>query len=291
MLNEYEWEVLVDRIRQKACTPFLGAGAAAGSLPLGRDVAQEWAGRYSYPLGDATNLIQVAQFVAVKFDRVKPKEMFLKQIKGAAPPDLENPLETHRAIAELRLPVYLTTNYDSFLTQALKHLEKIPEREFFRWSPLLKELTRDSPSIFEREPGYQPHPARPLVFHLHGSDQLVDSLVLTEDDYIDFLVNMAQEEFELPPVVARALTGSSLLFVGYSIADWNFRVLLNSLNRYKSPGQRRLNVAVMKKPDWGVDPGQVQDYLTRYYADMQVRIHWADAREFLAELHERMNRT
>ena len=33
-LKEETWEILLERIRDKKCTPFLGAGACAGALPL-----------------------------------------------------------------------------------------------------------------------------------------------------------------------------------------------------------------------------------------------------------------
>lgn len=291
MLEDDDWEILIDRIGRKECTPFLGAGACYGVLPLGGDIAQEWASVFKYPFDDSTNLIRVAQFVGVVRDRVAPKELFLKRVGNGGRPDFKDPLETHRALADLSLRVYLTTNYDPFMTEALRHAEKDVEREFFRWSPHLRELARDEPSIFEREPGYRPTAARPLVFHLHGSDQLVDSLVLTEDDYIDFLTNSARGELALPPAVEQALTGSSLLFVGYSIADWNFRVLLNSLTHYRSRGARRLNVAVMTLPASAkADPARVQKYLTESYADIDVRVYWGTARAFVKELRERMGR-
>jgi hypothetical protein len=128
-----------------------------------------------------------------------------------------------------------------------------------------------------------------LVYHLHGTDESADSLVLIEDDYIEFLANMAQQEFELPLVIRRALTTSSLLFIGYSIADWNFRVLLASLNRYKPIGGTRLNVAVMPKPGAAESkPEEVQAYLTEYYRDMNVRVHWSTGKDFLIELHQRL---
>lgn len=289
MLSEEEWEVLIDRIKRKQCTPFLGAGAGYGVLPLGGEIAREWAAKFGYPFEDTSNLIRVSQFVAVRRDPVVPKELILKKFRETASPDFTDRSEPHRGLAELRLPVYLTTNYDSFMAQALRYCERDVERELYRWNRYLKEFM-NSPSIFERDVTYLPTPARPLVFHLHGNDVLPDSLVLTEDDYINFLVNTSQGEYPLPLVIQRALTGTSLLFIGYSIADWNFRVLLNSLNRYKSPGERRLNVAVMPLPE-SVNPSEVQDYLARYYSDMEVRVCWATARQFLKELRERMDQT
>ena len=38
---------------------------------------------------------------------------------------------------------------------------------------------------------FKPSPQTPVVYHLHGHRSVIDSLVLTEDDYLDYLVNMS----------------------------------------------------------------------------------------------------
>src|SRR6266511_3188996 len=68
------WNLLLSRIESGNCTPFLGAGAAAGTLPLGGDIAQRWADEYGYPLPDGGDLARVAQFIAVHDDPMAPKE-------------------------------------------------------------------------------------------------------------------------------------------------------------------------------------------------------------------------
>ena len=42
--------------------------------------------------------------------------------------------------------------------------------------------------------------------------------MLTEDDYLDFLVAVSRDEELLPHQIQRALAGTSLLFVGYRLA-------------------------------------------------------------------------
>jgi len=73
-LEERDWRLLLTRIRSGECTPFLGAGACYGVLPLGAEVAGEWAKEYSYPLDDSCqDLARVAQFLAVEYDNMFPK--------------------------------------------------------------------------------------------------------------------------------------------------------------------------------------------------------------------------
>jgi hypothetical protein len=78
---------------------------------------------------------------------------------------------------------------------------------------------------------YQPCSHKPLVFHLFGVDEYADSLVLTEDDYLTFLMALAKfrgKDTGVDPihdVVKGALESSTLLLVGFSLASWSFRAL------------------------------------------------------------------
>jgi hypothetical protein len=290
-LDEGDWKILLRRIKDGRCTPFLGAGACFGVLPLGSDIAQGWTKEYKYPLDDSSDLARVAQFLAVTKDAMTPKELVLEQFQGVTPPDFSEPDEPHRALADLPLPVYMTTNYDDFMVQALKNRNKDPKRELCRWNSYLRELLKDQPSIFESEFGFSPSVANPLVFHLHGHDGLPESLVLTEDDYLDFLVNISRDQYLLPPRIQQALAGTSLLFIGYRLADWSFRVLFRGLITSMEPSLRRISVTVQlpPKPIDGSDITQqrAQAYLDKYFDKIDVRVYWGTAREFAAELRRR----
>ena len=124
LLSDRDWAILTQRIRDKKCTPFLGAGACHGVLPLGWDIARKWATEYGYPLEDATNLISVAQFLALTNDRMFPKELIVKLFDTSIHPDYSNEHEPHGVLATLPLPIYMTTNYDNFMLQALLKRDK-----------------------------------------------------------------------------------------------------------------------------------------------------------------------
>ena len=44
------------------------------------------------------------------------------------------------------------------------------------------------------KPDYKPSQDKPLVYHLHGELNNPQSMVLTETDYLDFLINLSKEE-------------------------------------------------------------------------------------------------
>jgi SIR2-like domain len=279
-LRDPDWKLLLARIEDGVCTPFLGAGVAAGVLPLGSDIARRWAEQESYPLDDAHDLARVAQFLAVhQDDAMYPKELLARELAGLPSPDLTQPGEPHAILARLPLPVFITTNYDDGMYAALLKAGKEPLREICRWnrSPALDA----EPSPFA-EPGYMPSPARPLVYHLHGRLEVPESLVLTEDDYLDFLVAIAREPNLLPHPVRRALAGTSLLFIGYRLADWDFRVIHRGLVAATEASLRRLSVTVQLPAD-----DAARDYLDRYFGALKLRVYWGTAAEFLVDLSER----
>ena len=86
-LEERDWELLLRRIKNGKCTPFLGAGACYGVLPLGSDIARKWAQEYHYPLHDSNDLARVAQFLAVQVSEspVTPNWMSSRAGIGSSP--------------------------------------------------------------------------------------------------------------------------------------------------------------------------------------------------------------
>jgi hypothetical protein len=287
-LTEADWEELLYLIGDAKCTPFIGAGACAGTLPLGSDLATQWAEEYGYPLADKTDLARVAQFLAIARYEMYPKEAVRRQFQGIAPPDFTQPDEPHAVLADLPLPIYVTTNYDPFMVEALKDRKKDVQREFCRWNKF-PQVTGQA-SIFEG--GYQPTPATPVVYHLHGHTEVPQSMVLTEGDYLDFLIRLSRDQELLPPAIRTALAGTALLFIGYSLTDWNFRVILRGLigSLGASIGYMGMSVQLPPGNVAAQSVEKAQEYLDKYFEriqKIQVRIFWGDARDFVRELRSR----
>ncbi len=291
VLEEGDWTLLMRRIQKGRCTAFIGAGACAGILPLGAEIARAWDQEYHYPLEENRDLAKVGQYIAVKrMDEAAPKELISeyidKCIKAGRIPDFSDPDEPHAVLADLPLTTYITTNYDDFMTRALKNRMRNPKVELCRWNKVL----RDHTSVFETE-GFVPTPQQPIVFHLHGHYQFDNSIVVSEEDYLDFLVNIARDESLIPPQIQAALTGNSLLFLGYRLADWDFRVLFSSLVTYMERSMTRAHVSVQLIP-LGTDFPQeqrdrAQQYLDEYFGRLRIRVYWGTCREFSAELRRR----
>jgi SIR2-like protein len=284
-LSEGDWESLRERVETGQCTPFLGAGVNYGFLPTGKEIAQKWSKLHGYPLRDnEDDLGRVAQFLAIQRDAMWPKDTIIREFKTCAKDQdfsaYDNPLSV---LAGLPLPIYITTNYDNYLIQALSLKDKRPRLELCRWNSALK----DRESVFDKK-SYVPTKEEPVVFHVHGHQDIPESLVLTEDDYLEFLVNLSRNARELvKPRIQQALATTSLLFIGYRLADWDLRVLLHGLLTTTSKSLRRLSVSVQLPPDLPLEQQQkAQSYLERYFNELNVRVFWGTARDFARKLHE-----
>src|SRR5258708_40251864 len=117
-LSDSDWKLLLHRIKEGRCTPFLGAGASFPALPLGGGLAEQWSSEHSYPLADRTDLPRVAQYLAVTYDSMFPKERLAGSFKKCAPPDFSRRDEPHNVLSGLPLPVYINANYHGFMIPA-----------------------------------------------------------------------------------------------------------------------------------------------------------------------------
>jgi hypothetical protein len=310
-----KWPALLRNIQQGRCTPILGPGLTEYLVGSRHHIAQRWAERYQFPMAanDRENLPQVAQYLAVNQDPMflrdelqahvcrEIRERFLLDLeddqcatslnelvsKVGADVRASNPAEPHRVLAQFPLPIYITANFSNLLAESLAEVGREPKVELCQWNEYMEML----PSIYEDEPDYRPTAERPLIYHLFGHLKEPDSVVLTEDDYFDYLIGVTRDKDLIPPVVRRALADTALLFLGFQMDDWDFRVLFRSL--MSQEGRRRrsryAHVAVQIDPEEGriQEPERARRYLESYFQDADISIYWGSAEDFVRELYER----
>jgi len=81
-----------------------------------------------------------------------------------------------------------------------------------------------------------------------------------------FLVRMAKTPTLLPPRIQESIRGTSLLFIGYRLSDWNFRVLFRWLVEPSSRGIRGLSVTVqLRRRRRNGGKGKSREYLEDYF--------------------------
>lgn len=286
--TDREWRSLLLAIQHKQCTPFLGSGACVPTLPVGSELASRLADACGYPFEDRSNLVRVAQYISVRDGPRVPKYEIANLLPSYGSPDFSDPAQLHRVVADLRLPIYLTTNYDDFMREAFRH--GTPRREVRRitcnWNPTRRQYASRSGSP-RTPPTLEATVEDPVVFHLHGTLDDPDSMVLTEDDYLDFLMYISQFQELIPARVEQAFAESSLLFLGYSLEDMNFKVLFRKLAAYLQLNTSPQHVAVQLAPRKGASAEEQRKYLERHFDLQKVKVYWGRCEQFGAELRKR----
>jgi len=249
---------IAEKLAAGRLIPFLGAGAnlcdrggeawSAGRpfLPSGKELAEHLAERGRYPDPEDRNLLRVSQYVR-SADSEEELYYYLREVFDAdyAPTSLHRLLaRVARLLADSGKPQLLavTTNYDDLLEQALADEGLECDVVWYE----AKQNAKATGRFVHRAPGkrakavarpnkYAGLPMkleRPAVLKLHGA--LVrdtpddDSYVITEDSYIDYLA--AGDVGALIPIALwQRLTTGNFLFLGYSLSDWNLRVILNRI--------------------------------------------------------------
>ncbi len=218
--------------------PVIGLDGAA-------DLATHLARAFEVPTDRPIDLARVSQYVATmqgsgplydelhtRFEAaVEPGP--LHQFLARLPPLLRERGAPHQLI--------VTTNYDLALERAFEDAGE--ELDIVAYVATGSNRGR----FWHRPPGGQPHPIdvpntyatelslerRTILLKLHGAvdplpEREWESFVITEDDYIDYLGHSELTTVVPVSLVAR-LRRSHFLFLGYEMADWNLRLILNRI--------------------------------------------------------------
>jgi hypothetical protein len=303
-----KWPALLSHIDTGECTPILGPGVTEFLFGPWRDLARTWADTYAYPMAahQRDDLAQVAEYLTVNqspnFVRAELVRQLRQEVRRRHPaatgPSLDElivsawqrrrrqqPREFFTLLARIPFAIYLTASPDPLLPQALAAAGRKPEVGLFPW----QEDIESRQSVFAKEPGYIPDQNRPLVYYFFGRYREPSSLVLTEDDYFDYLISMGLNWKLFPEAVSRRLN-ESLLFLGFHIDDWSFRALFRSIIR-KAGGSRRggfAHVAVQIDPveSRHQDLKKARHYFRDFLGKEDVTLYWGSAEDFARELGE-----
>jgi hypothetical protein len=308
------WNTLLENIADGECTPFLGPGVTQGLLPDASELAQSLAAEHHYPFPNCADLPRVAQFIGTLDNRRLRKDVVrllasgFKRHIGQKPDPQDRRLglseiitaanwsdviqrltesEVHHQLADLGLPLYMTTNFDNFMTLALQAKGKKSRRETIPWrATVQQEATRPHYDLNPRAT-----PEAPVVLHLYGTDQDLLAMVLTEDDYLDYLARIARDyEYLLPTSVNEALASTTLLFLGYRLEDLELKVLMRGLlNHLDLERWGMLHVTVQIEAA-EVDEAKKQEvirYFQKYFGESRIDVYWGSTQQFVADLHAR----
>jgi hypothetical protein len=201
---------LIDDFRKGHAAVFVGAGASlASGLPSWQGLVTELAPTLELT-GDLPNglfspqlLLNVPQFYENRLGRRDLQNKIESLFSN------KRPSRIHELIAELPTELFYTTNFDELLEDALRLCD--------RGSPAVIADEGDARDRVDYR-GVQ-------VRKLHGTLSSPRTLVLTRRDYATF----SRESSLMLDALRRHLAEHAFLFVGYSLADPDFRAVFNEV--------------------------------------------------------------
>lgn len=218
--NASELPALVSYVRERRCVLFVGAGLSRpAGYPGWGDLMRHVVDGTHAQLGDAARKEELELLLAQsKFAEVADqcrtllgRTFFGRMMRDQLARRVAPPAATHKAIVETPYACIVTTNFDTLLEDA-----------FAEWSdfgipkaPTGMELSQHGTLLLD---------GAFFILKAHGTIDDDESMVFTSEDYRR--ITHANPAFQA--VMSSLLLTHAILFVGYSLSDPNFRLLMDS---------------------------------------------------------------
>jgi len=307
--DDRHFSLVAELLANCEIVPFFGAGAnlcdrpeqAAWEpgrfAPSGDELAATLAASSRYP-DTEVDLLRVSQYVDATLGE-RRLYGYLHEVFDSNYP----PTTLHRVFA--RLPavlrehgraqlLLLTTNYDDLLERAFAEAGEAVDVVWYeaKRGPLQGRFLHRSPEgdivPIERANEYTglSLEERSVVLKLHGAIDRAnvkgDSYVITEDSYIEYLVG-GDVGAQIPFSLLERMADSHFLFLGYSMRDWNLRVILS---RIWGSQQLDLKSWAVQRPPTRPGAREVEDALWRDRGD--VDLLYVPLREYASALEQEL---
>ncbi len=313
-----KWSSICEQARRGKLIPILGPDLGAHVWGTSRELARGLAAGHGFPMAphERDDLAKVAQYLVINQDRQYAQRQVLKQFSEmvvARHPDLaaggvgkdflDRVVEQHlrdeddvyRILADLDSEIYVAASPETVLEKALETRGRPPETLFCHW----RSTPTEHPAPPRRERDGEPTRDRPVVYYVFGVFPRWSSVVLTEDEFFDYLI--ASSSYRLvPEVVTGSLTEGSLIFLGFQLNDWRFRVLFRQImtlgGSYDLRHRTHVGVQVNPEGQSVEDVRRACRYLEKYFAtdrgvglkEPAIDIYWGSPEDFLRELKRQL---
>jgi len=293
LLEERDWRLLLRSIRKRQCILLLGPGATIDpsepqgdplpvclALKLAEELRQAGKGT---EIVTSSDLAHVAQIYAQAMPKKRPG--LEDVVEGFYAPYRNQTTPLHCDLAALPFSLCISTTPEHFLLNAFTQTPgKQPLYSYYHFNPKPADArARRLTSPLEEDSEHQP-----LIYDLYGSLDVLESLVLTENDLLDFIVNVTREAPPLHPSVTSRFSDrdTSFLFIGFGFRHWYMRILLHVLKA----GDHNAPSLALEDADFFQLPDQRQTVLffqNGHFMDFR-HLPWQD---FARELRQRFEQS
>jgi len=268
VLKESQWASLVRSLQLRQCVLLLGDEVSRSQgHALKGILADTLAAEAGLPAG--APLATAARAYLQREDR-NALEVQVEQFYRAREND---PSPLHDDLAALPFPLVLTSCHDRALDNALERAGKPPRTAHYCYRGEKRDLLEGG------------SPEQPLVYGLYGSIVEGASLVLTEQDLLDFLVAVVSDNPPIPSRIRSELKdpARTFLFLGFGIKHWYLRILLHVLRLHQTDNHNRS----FALEDLTPAPPDLEQTVLFYRSGYRIEVVPGDLPTFVKELRGR----
>lgn len=278
--TEEDWQALVSVIRKGKCILVLGPETAVEEMDgnqqllcrsLANLLAQDIEPHIRENI-DTSNLMETAQYYSFK----QGKTYLHNKIRDFYKQRHTLSSSFHRDLAALPFYLALNASPDEMFHAALTEQNKKPGTGWYNF--------KNKKSVMQSIGT----PGEPMIFYLYGNVRDEDSLVVTENDLLDFLVSIVSVD-TLPDRLVNELKApdKSFLFLGFGFKHWYLRIILHILEVKKKDNP---SLALEDFTPHSVD--ELKSTVL-FYREGPYKIHFFENRfdEFAKELRKRYEET
>ena len=202
--TNYTYKLLAEAMEAGKCCFFLGAGVASATAGKLTTHLVKTLENYKLRAKNRWGLSGVAQYFEMMLgpDRLREKVQDFVERNAISS-------EIHELLAKLpAMTTIFTTNYDNMLEQQFDAILR----------PYVLIVTQEDLTKWDEK--------KTVIVKLHGSfEKGRSSLVITDDDYVSFLMNsnLLKDTFK------HSLCTKTAILIGYSLLDYNIKLLLEEV--------------------------------------------------------------
>lgn len=216
LLDQIDWGDIIDTLEAQKCVLFMGSGAfqAAGQLTL-EEAQRKWLGLPN-PEHPHIRLQNDDGFLLLRRNRYKRKVIAsLREFYNQSFPETEL---TFSQLARIPFNVMVSLTPDNLLARTFDNLGLDYQMDFYFHH-------RKAPEAFE-----EPTNQRPLIYNLLGNIEEPESLILTHQDFFDYLDSVFKSNSIHEDLLLTLENAERYIFLGLPYERWYFQLLLRILS-------------------------------------------------------------
>lgn len=248
MMKQIEWDALIQTIQSGDCILMLGPeipidnnnGNPEQSLMkiLEKELSEQLVAELNTKYPEAKYTHETLRCfnineLATRYEKEFTKAILNNSVASFLKKKNNVRSQIYKKLASLPFQFIINTTPDEIYIENLKAMGKEPSKDFYNYEGAIEPMVEDISAETIEDKSRLGSIAKPFVYYLYGALDDPKSLVITENDLLDFLIKVISKSPPLPRNISSQFKNKHkcFLFLGFRFLskNWYFRILLHVL--------------------------------------------------------------